>query len=76
MVLAFCVSGFAWTLRPVASERAPGDEWQWNLARAAFAACAALTLACLWVTYAANPGFLEPRCALCALARPVAAALR
>ena len=63
MVLAFAVSGYSWTLRPIASEHAPGAAWQWNLARAAFAACAALALVCLWVTHAADPGFITPRCA-------------
>ena len=64
MVAVFAVSGYAWTLRPVASEQAPGAERQWQLARAAFAACAAVALVCLWVTHTADPGFLAPRCAV------------
>jgi predicted small integral membrane protein len=63
MVAAFAISGYAWTLRPVASEHAPGSPWAWQLARAAFAACAAVALVCLWVTHAADPGFIKPRCA-------------
>ena len=61
MVLAFTISAYAWTLRPVASEHAPGT-WHWNLARAAYAACAAVALVTLWVTHAADPGFISPRC--------------
>jgi hypothetical protein len=33
----------------------------WCLARAAYALCAAVALSCLWLTHAADPGFLPPR---------------
>jgi hypothetical protein len=61
LFVIFIVTAYAWTLRPVASEHAPGAKWQWTLAQVAFAACAAVGLVCLWVTAAADPGFIKPR---------------
>lgn len=58
LVCAFCVYGFAWTLRPHRLNAAltPG----WLAAHALLAACCAVAVVSLWVTHLVDPGYLVP----------------